>query len=32
MLTLLGVFNDVPSKVSVLLDVFVKSSNFTRCV
>ena len=31
-LTLLCVFNDLPSKLCVLLDFFTKSSNFTMCV
>ena len=30
-LTLLCVFNDLPPKVVVSLDVLDKSSNFTRC-
>ena len=29
--TLLCVFNDLPSKVGLSLDVFTKSTNFTRC-
>ena len=29
--TLLGVYSDYPQKVGVWLEVFVKSSNFTRC-